>query len=124
MKILSPTHNNVSEILPAGQCRDADIIFCLAIPAHLYVGKRRHFIVMQKYHTIEYIHTDTQQPTRAVTTLLPLAFPSSLSMGTAAAPSNHGAAAPPCHAQAASCQDLVAVIVSIAGEGEKRGIKK
>jgi hypothetical protein len=57
------------------------------------------------------------QPTRA-------AFPSSLSVGTAAASSNHGAAAPPRHAQAASRLDSVAVVGSIAGEGEKRGIEK
>jgi len=45
-------------------------------------------------------------------------------VGAAAAPSNHGAAAPPRHAQAASLWDLVVVISSIAGEGKKRGIEK
>jgi len=45
-------------------------------------------------------------------------------MGTAAAPSNHGATAPPRYAQAASCRDLVAVVGLIAGEGKKRGIEK
>ncbi len=53
-----------------------------------------------------------------------MAFPSSLSMGRAAAPSNHGAAALPRHAQATSRRDLVAVVGSIAGEGKKRGIEK
>jgi hypothetical protein len=62
--------------------------------------------------------------TRAAATLLPSAFPSSLSVGAAVAPSNHGAANPPCHAQATSRQDSVAVIGLITGEGKKRGIDK
>jgi hypothetical protein len=82
------------------------------------------------YRTVEYIYqvqhlsTNTQQPTRATATLLPSAFPSSLSMGTGVTPSNHGAAAPPRHAQATSRRDLVGVVGLIAGEGEKRGIEK
>ncbi len=66
---------------------------------------------------------NTQQPTRATNTLLPLAFPSSLSVGTAAVPSNHNATAPPRHVQAVSRQDLVAFVSLIAGKGKKRGIK-
>jgi len=45
-------------------------------------------------------------------------------MDTAAAPSNHGTAAPPRHVQVASHWDLVAVVGLIAGEGKKRGIEK
>ncbi len=57
---MSPTDNNVGKILPAGQCRDTDIIFFVAFPAHFNVGKCRHFIVMQKYRaTIEYIYQQT-----------------------------------------------------------------
>ncbi len=49
---MSPTHDKVVQIWPTGQCPDADIISSLAIPAHFYVGKWQHFIVMQKYYTI------------------------------------------------------------------------
>jgi hypothetical protein len=41
-----PTHNKVVQIWPTGRSPDADIISCLAIPAHFYVGKWQHFIVI------------------------------------------------------------------------------
>ena len=81
---------------------------------------RRVHLPKEQHH----LYTNTQQPTRATVTLLPSAFPSSLSVGAAAAPSNHGAAAPQRHAQAASRRDSVGVVGSIAGEGKKRGIEK
>jgi hypothetical protein len=44
-----PTHDNVGKNLPTGRCRDTNIISCLAVPAHFYVGKCQHFIDTQKY---------------------------------------------------------------------------
>ena len=46
---MSPTHDKVVQISPTGQCPDTNIISCLAVPTHFYVGKRQHFLVMQKY---------------------------------------------------------------------------
>jgi hypothetical protein len=53
---MSPTHYNVGKIWLTGQCRNTDIIFCVAFPAHFNVGKCQHFIIMQKYHTVDYIY--------------------------------------------------------------------
>jgi hypothetical protein len=127
---MSPTADNVGKIRPTGRVADTDRFFFFRSRAK----KCREMATFHSYAKISYrrvhlpkeqhLYTNTQQPTRATVTLLPSAFPSSLSVGAAAAPSNHGAAAPQRHAQAASRRDSVGVVGSIAGEGKKRGIEK
>ena len=67
--------------------------------------------------------TNTQQPTRAAATPLPSAFPSSLSVGAAAVPSNHGAATPPHHAQATSRRENLVLSVWSLGRAKREESK-
>ncbi len=74
----------------------------------------------RKYGTGRILHVSEQRNTQQPT---PAAFPS-LVVGRAAAPSNHGAAAPQRHAQAVRCWTLLAVVRLLAWGVEMRGVKK
>jgi hypothetical protein len=58
----------------------------------------------RQHKTQNTTHTDTTANKMSHAILPSSSFAPSLSMGRAVAPPNHGAAAPQCHAQAASCQ--------------------
>ena len=89
---MSPTADNVGKILPTGPVGDIDIFFVFCSRAKKCREMPTFHSYAPKYRTVEYIHfktnnkkSTTQQPTRAAATLLPSAFPSSLSVDRAAA---------------------------------------